>query len=646
LAHSPALPIFVLPILNIQNASSYAAKKISPMHYLLLFIKYVLLLFAFAQTYAAQQTAAVVLSSTTKVIIEKDKIIHEKQFEIQINNGSGDQYTLVEIPYSSLIKTGNIEAFIRDKTGNIIKKLRQKDIITKSAISDFSLYEDNFVYTFRLKHNDYPYVLVYSYQLIQKEYLHIASWTPLLTTAIPCHKGQLTVVSPLDFGLRYRQKNIDAPIIDTAMDKIFYQWHGNYLQQITPQPFSPNLADLIPYVEVVPMDFKFEKKGSFNSWKTYGTWQNTIMQDLEVLPESEINNAQKTLKGSRNRQDTIKSLYHFLQDNTRYVNISIETGGLKPYSPAYVAKNKYGDCKALTYYFYSLLNQFNIESYYTKVYAGSSPITLETSFPSQQFNHIILFVPGEKESIWLDCTSDNAFNYLGTFTQNREALVIDGENTRFVKTPKLSETQVLETRTIEIRADENPVSIHVKNQLKGPGYELFSDLNNRVSNTRKEQLLQKYLLPKGFELAGYSISQTHRDIPSLSFHYDATSTQLIQEYGEDLLIQNILFDFITLDLPEERTLALQIDFPIHKSDTITYTFSEAIKLKNPSFFELTTKYGHYHSVFEIKENRLKIVKTLLIHDGKYPVTDYPDFYRFYQSVIDQENTIILCTKSN
>ena len=56
------------------------------------------------------------------------------------------------------------------------------------------------------------------------------------------------------------------------------------------------------------------------------------------FPEKETSKINSLIKGIDDEKQKIRVLYHYLQDETRYINISLETGGLKPRRASYVAK--------------------------------------------------------------------------------------------------------------------------------------------------------------------------------------------------------------------------------------------------------------------------------------------------------------------
>ena len=69
----------------------------------------------------------------------------------------------------------------------------------------------------------------------------------------------------------------------------------------------------------------------------------------------------------------------------------------------------------------AMLKEAGIKGYYTIIMAGKNAPEVIPDFPNDQFNHIIVAVPNNRDTLWLECTSQtNPFGYLGHFTGDRK----------------------------------------------------------------------------------------------------------------------------------------------------------------------------------------------------------------------------------
>lgn len=611
-------------------------------------VRVIIILFSIFQLTNArsQNKNAVLVNQETDITIINGKLSKTLHYELMIFNRDGEKFTKISIPYSKIIKVSKLEAFIKDKNGVIIKRLKKNDITERSYISDYSFYEDDFIKEFSLKHNDYPYSVIYSYQIQQDEFLYLDFWRPIMDEKTPTLKATLKISIPKDYKISYFHRDINNFKIDSTSLQKNYLWSTSYNNHIESQQFSPSIETLLPTVVVVPVEFKFDLAGSFKNWKTYGNWQYELLQSLSDLPQIEKDKFSMLTNSIKDKKEKIKSLYHYLQDETRYINITIETGGLKPYPASYVAKNKYGDCKALTNYFKSALDFIGIQSYYTKVYAGGTIKEINKLLPSQQFNHAILCVPIEKDTLWLDCTSDGAFNYLGTFTQNRDVLIIDKNNSHFTKTTPLLTKDVLETRVIKVLPTlQNEAIASFDNTYRGENYESLFQLSHFFSESRKSQLIRKDFIENSFEPIDFKIIESQRDSAKIQLSYSAISNKIYKKYGDEILIKLIPFSIPYFKNPKHRTLPIQIDYPIYKIDTIEYTVPIGHQVLNPLENKLiVNKFGQYKIEFSQKNQSLLITKSFLLNSGFYPIDEYINFYAFINNVYEIEhNTYIVTT---
>jgi len=122
---------------------------------LLFFILVVPDIFSFGQTRSAE-----LVNQETKIEVRNDQLYQTNIYRIKIYNREGEKYTHVAVPGPGTVRGAKIDAYIEDKDGKIVKKLRKDDITKRSSISSFSFYEDNYVSEFTLKHHVYPYYFV------------------------------------------------------------------------------------------------------------------------------------------------------------------------------------------------------------------------------------------------------------------------------------------------------------------------------------------------------------------------------------------------------------------------------------------------------------------------------------------------------
>jgi hypothetical protein len=595
----------------------------------------------------SQSSDAELVNQETQIFIKSGKLIKSISYELKINNRAGEKFTRISLPYSKLIRISKIEAHIFDNKGIIIKRLSKSDIIDKSAISDNSLYEDDFVKEFTLKNNSYPYTIFYTYQLQEDEFLHIENWLPIIDKKVPTLKATLSLEVPLNYKVFFKSNLINTYKSDTTDSQIKYSWTVSYKNIIESESYSPSYISFIPNVIIVPKTYKYDKPGSFENWQLFGDWNNDLMMGLSDLPQSEKNNIQNLIRDISDTRQKIKKLYSYLQDHTRYINITIETGGLKPYPASYVAENKYGDCKALSNYFKAILEFCGIKSYYTKVNAGEPIIQIDKNFPSQQFNHIILCVPILNDTIWLDCTSDGPFNYLGTFTQNRDVLLIEKNESHFSKTPSLTFEDVVETRRVKIKpTPQNQALAVFNNSFKGEKYESLYYLAHSIDESNKSKIFRNNFVEDGFELIEFSMSDPNRNSPEIFSSYSANSSNIYKTYGNDLLIHILPFSIPQFEDIKTRKLPVQIDYPIYKVDSLVYElpigYSVTSKLLNQA---IISEFGNYEVNSIQNGNRISIIKSFQLNSGQYPIDKYRDLFSFISKVIDDEkNNIIVTSK--
>lgn len=588
------------------------------------------------QPLQAQSGDAEVLEYHKKIEVVGTRLSQEIEVAIRINNREGHFMTRVDIPFSPSTKIKDLTATIEDSNGQEVKKLKKKDISEASSIAGYSLYEDDFIKSFELSHNRYPYVLKYSYTISFNGFLSVDEWTPVLSLNTNTNLATLTVVTSSDFKISIHEQNISPGKVLKDGDKVTYEWKSDYVRnEVKPEFYSPSIKSLLPYVSIVPIKFEYGLEGSFQSWNAYGEWLEKLSYGLQDLPESEKNTILELTRNLPDRTSKAKALYHYLQDNVRYINVSIGIGGMLPYPASYVAQNKYGDCKALTNYMKTLLAEVGIESFCVDVYAEETPNEIIKDFPSQQFNHVILAVPTESDTLWLETTSNtNPFGYLGTFTQNRNALFVNSSESKIVRVPALTNDQVTRKTLIKgVINDKNDIKAKIEVTFKGDDFEtLLYYLKSGMLDDAHNYIRTRLPYSKSSSTIT-EIKHETRDSPEIRVIVEIDLSDQGQEFGDAKVLRLPSLDIPRFERPESRKTPLFFPYPIHFIEELNYSVGDKIKAKITTGVDsVKSEFGSYSVISAQKGRMISVKREFLLKSGKYTIEDYARFYEFISTI--------------
>lgn len=585
---------------------------------------------------------AEVINYSTRVELKGTVLSYQVYVSIQVNSREGEDYTYVSIPFNKGNSIKGLDAWISSADSNVIRRLKKSEIKTVSAVSEGALYEDEFVKAFQLKHNTYPYQLHYTYSISFFQFINIADWYPTIGT-LPCRSARLVFEVDEVNEFSIFQRGVEQPGFDQVGEIKKYTWEVSDIAVQKSEDYSPP-DELLPTVKITPKSFRYGLKGKLTSWEEFGNWQYNTNKGLRELPESEKKNIDLLLRGITDPGEKVKKLYQYLQDHTRYILVVEGIGGLKPYPASYVSSNKYGDCKALTNFMMAMLDYIGISSYYTKVNAGEEITPLIRELPGQQFNHVFVTVPIKEDTLWLECTSKyTPFNYMGTFTQNREALLVTENDSRLIRTPALAPQQVTELRKIRSTINGNGVAeVDLTYEFKGDVFELLLQLLHDYTKQEQEKYIRRIIPFADFELKEWNLRQAHRDDDFVTLEVRLTTRSFAKKYGNQLVIKPLSFGIPVLETPSKRQQPFVLHYPIHQVDSLEITIADNLQIIN---IPENTKAEHGGSYYETQSseegNLIKISRTWTLQSGTYAGDDYVQVQSFLQAIRGSESNSAL-----
>lgn len=586
---------------------------------------------------SVQITSCQVLKYDSKIFIDNNgRKTTEKIILVQINDKQSNWLSNIEIKHNPKQTFSFNYARIIDSKGNILRKLKKKEISTRSDFSYQTFYQDDLISEFDLYWNQYPYIVEYSYTIIEEEFLFLTNWNPMLYSNISTIESSLEVNIPKNYNIHINQSEGLTHIKTELEDRKIYRWICPTAIKLKREIFSPPALELVPMVTIVPNKFIYGVSGNQDSWSSFGNWLEELNKGTDQLPLIEKNNIKRLIKGISDKTEIIKKIYCYHQDHTKYINVAIDVGGLKSYPASYVYRNKYGDCKALTTYMKSLLKSVGIESFYTIIKAGQNISKIKRNFPGQQFNHVVLAVPVANDTIWLENTSNSfPYNYLGTFTQDRYALAINGEKSKLIRTPKLQPLDVLNEREYNFTmGTENKWEGDIMFEFRGGSFERFRHyISNENKSEQKIELLN-HLNIDGFVLNDWNLIDYNRDNHYIKIQLNGDSPNLIRKIGNWEVINPLKISIPHFEEPKNRHLDVRINYPINKSEKIVYQINniENTEITLPEGINIKTIYGQYFTEYIIENNSITCYEKFTLLDNNISLEKYPEFYSFIKSI--------------
>lgn len=585
-----------------------------------------------------------VLRSVTVCEIINDRLITTDTFFIQINKRSGEAYVEdIKLPYNQDNPATNLSAWLEDENGHLIRTLKSKEITVVNAVSSV-FYSDEFFKTFTLKHNEYPYRVCFTYKRTFKNFVSINNWNPVLDISVPTREAVLVLKHPADYKVKILQRNVagcDSFFQDQMVTKI---WKSSYDGHFAKEKYSPDPLQILPNVQIVPVHFKYGLTGSFESWQSFGAWQSRLIEGSDEISDQERTMIRELASKESSKRNQVRKLYHYLQDHTRYIDVFIDMGGLKPYPASYVSENHFGDCKALTIYMKALLKAIGIESFYVLVNAGVQPAQVITGFPSQQFNHVILAVPVENDTIWLENTSSyNPFGYLGTFTQNRPGLWINGSESKLVHIPALKEHEVRDYGNIHFTlSNDGYAQAEFEMKMRGYAFEYFSGILAHNNYDQQNNYVHDFFPFPSFELEKWKFFQADRDSQHLVLNVRLKIDHFCKSLGQESYFSIYQLQFPSFEVPAKRRLPVHIPYPVHKTDTIIYHLPvDAILISELKSNEFSCNFGKYKIQYVTEGQDLIIYRDFQLYPAVIPVADYGSFYEFMSKIGNEEKNKIV-----
>lgn len=586
------------------------------------------------------------------VVISFTKTKLYRKYAITILNENGEDFAFLVAHYDKLRTIKFIEGKLFDSNGKELKSLKKKDIEDRSNVSGISLMEDNRVKIHNFYFKSYPYTVEYEMEIEFNNTLMFNPWFPQPTEKYAIEKSTMEVVCPSWYTFQYRAFNYPGePLKTEEKGNTIYTWKVANIPAVMNEYASPNWQNLTTCIYFKPDKFEFEGyKGSMTSWNELGNFQVQLNQGRDKLPDDIKEQVHKLTDNVQDPREKVRILYEYMQKNTRYISIQLGIGGLQPFEASFVAKNAYGDCKALSNYMYALLKEIGIKSCYSQIKAGAGEFFFMPDFVSDQFDHIILCVPMKTDSIWLECTSQTeAAGYLGSFTSNRYALLIDENGGHLVRTPKYNLDNNLQVRHIEATIDEEGfLGAVVKTSYRAEQQDRLHSIINGLSKDKLMEFLKEDIELATYDVKSFDYKEQKSKLPEINETLDLVASNYATVSGKRFFVIPNIFTRTHRKLKpaEKRTYDLVLDFEFKDVDTATIKIPAGYTPESmPADIKIESPFGKYTASVKLAGNTISYFRSYEHYSGRFPPTAYNELVKFYESVYKADRSKVVLVKS-
>ncbi|MES2019418.1 MAG: DUF3857 domain-containing protein [Pseudomonadota bacterium] len=201
----------------------------------------------------------------------------------------------------------------------------------------------------------------------------------------------------------------------------------------------------------VPHDvhqYRWLQFSDFHSWAEVNSWALELFS--ATTPASVLDGPLRTARAAKTQDEAVAKVLEFVQNDIRYLSVSLGENSHRPFPPATVLERRYGDCKDKTLLAVAMLRALGIEA--EPVLVASTMVKgLDQMLPSPTlFDHAIVHVTVGGKSYYLDPTRLGQYGQLERMGQShggRQVLVVKPGTTALAEIPEAAREFVTSRRS-------------------------------------------------------------------------------------------------------------------------------------------------------------------------------------------------------
>jgi transglutaminase-like putative cysteine protease len=369
-----------------------------------------------------------------QIKVNADGADYYQHFAIKIINTSGlDRRSQIDLSVDPAFQTLSLNSIRVVREGRIIDQrlVARITVLPQETELRERIYNGTYninVLLFDVRVGD---VVDYEYTVHSAERLFPGQFSERVATrwSAPVRSERLRVLAPASLALPYRMDDGSVPIssVHGAVRELEWQWRDLAAVQEA-DDHRPTWYSPWPRFEISSSrDWADVVRRVAPLYQVSGRRSPALLAVVQGIRDAGGTPAEQALRALQ-----------FVQEQVRYVSISIGEGGFRPTVPDQVLARRFGDCKDKSLLLVTILRELGIEAHPALVNTSRRRM-LDAALPTPYaFDHAIVRMRLGEEVYWLDGTRQKQFspvtaNAVGNFER---ALVLDGATTGLARIPR------------------------------------------------------------------------------------------------------------------------------------------------------------------------------------------------------------------
>ena len=396
----------------------------------------------------------------------------------------------------------------------------------------------------------------------------------------------------------------------------------------------------------VPADVQLT---SLANWTAVAEWYRET-DGPGLAPTAELRAQTLELTGgARNDIDKMRTIYSFVSQKVRLINLPLSLDILPRLSPAEVLRNGYADAQDKNELLRAMLEAAGIHSS-AVLLPYARKLDIELPSPAQ-IDHVITMVPQKGEIIWMDPTSAVApFRFLPAPLRDKSALLVsDRGAAQLAVTPTDPPFASIQQVEIEGQISElGTLAGTIRYVLRGDTEFVLRTAFHQAARDEWNQLAETILTLDGLhaQVTAVETSDPLRTETAFELTFTLSEPDLVPWPTGKARFPLPLVTIALPDLPSDGRHPVELGTPLDVRTRLQLAFPPHLTVEPPVGVRVSRDYAEFSSSYRFENGTLSAERSLNFKMRSLPPDRASDYLAFTRAVSGDQAQVLLVANTS